>query len=182
MLDNGELLENSESLLISLVGGPDLTMAEVNFVMKEIKQRCENARLTFGATIEEAFAGRLEITLLASGKPQSAEKIFAPGKSRGTAPSGMTPETDTPFLESPETTRPASRIVAPVPEMTEDKKEQLLTKQTGIRARKSGSRMRQKELQLDIISKGRFEKSEPTIHRGEDLDLPTYVRRGICLN
>jgi cell division protein FtsZ len=66
--------------------------------------------------------------------------------------------------------------------MSDEKKELLLNKQGGARSRKAASRMRQKELPLEIISKGRFEKSEPTIHRGEDLDLPTYIRRGIALN
>jgi cell division protein FtsZ len=42
--------------------------------------------------------------------------------------------------------------------------------------------MRQGQLPLDIVSKGRFEKSEPTIHHGQDLDIPTYIRRGIALN
>ena len=42
--------------------------------------------------------------------------------------------------------------------------------------------MRQNELPLEIVSKGRFAKSEPTIHRGEDLDMPTYMRRGILMN
>lgn len=28
----------------------------------------------------------------------------------------------------------------------------------------------------------RFEKSEPTIYHGEDLDVPTFIRRGIKLN
>jgi cell division protein FtsZ len=42
--------------------------------------------------------------------------------------------------------------------------------------------MRQAQLPLEIISKGRFDKSEPTIHMGEDLDVPTYIRRGISLN
>jgi hypothetical protein len=37
-------------------------------------------------------------------------------------------------------------------------------------------------LPLESASKGRFEKGEPNIHGGEDLDLPTYVRRGIALN
>jgi len=35
---------------------------------------------------------------------------------------------------------------------------------------------------LEIVSKGRFDKSEPTIHKGEDLDVPTYIRRGVALN
>jgi cell division protein FtsZ len=42
--------------------------------------------------------------------------------------------------------------------------------------------MRQTQLQLEIVSKGRFEKSEPTLHQGQDLDVPTYIRRGIALN
>jgi cell division protein FtsZ len=49
-------------------------------------------------------------------------------------------------------------------------------------ARKKQTKMRQGQLPLEIISKGRFDKSEPTIHRGEDLDVPTYIRRGISLN
>jgi cell division protein FtsZ len=42
--------------------------------------------------------------------------------------------------------------------------------------------MRQAQLPLEIISRGRFEKSQPTIHRGEDLDVPTYIRRNVALN
>jgi hypothetical protein len=40
----------------------------------------------------------------------------------------------------------------------------------------------QKELPLEIVYKGRFDKSEPTIRHGEDLDLPTYIRKGVALN
>jgi hypothetical protein len=38
------------------------------------------------------------------------------------------------------------------------------------------------QLPLEIISKGRFDKSEPTIHKGADLDVPTSIRRGVSLN
>jgi cell division protein FtsZ len=41
---------------------------------------------------------------------------------------------------------------------------------------------RQTQLPLETVSKGRFDQSEPTIHKGEDLDVPTYIRRGISLN
>jgi cell division protein FtsZ len=51
----------------------------------------------------------------------------------------------------------------------------------GVRSRKKLSRL-QKELPLEIVFKGRFEKSEPTIRHGEDLDVPTYIRRGVPLN
>lgn len=38
-------------------------------------------------------------------------------------------------------------------------------------------KIRQENLQLDPIAKGRFEKSEPTMFEGEDLDIPTFIRR-----
>jgi cell division protein FtsZ len=44
------------------------------------------------------------------------------------------------------------------------------------------TRPRQGLLPLDIVSKGRFERSEPTVYQGEDLDVPTYIRRGVPLN
>jgi cell division protein FtsZ len=53
---------------------------------------------------------------------------------------------------------------------------------TASRQRKSLVKSRQTQLPLEIVSKGRFDKSEPTIHKGEDLDVPTYIRRGVALN
>ena len=52
---------------------------------------------------------------------------------------------------------------------------------TGAGGGKSG-RLRQEQLPLEVISKGRFEKGEPTVLDGQDLDVPTYVRRGAALN
>jgi cell division protein FtsZ len=65
-----------------------------------------------------------------------------------------------------------------------DQVQQLLARQSrgGSRQRKNTSKLRQTQLPLEIVSKGRFDKSEPTIHKGEDLDVPTYIRRGVALN
>ena len=52
----------------------------------------------------------------------------------------------------------------------------------GTRLVKGGAKLKQSQLPLEIVTKGRFDKSEPTIHKGEDLDVPTYIRRGIALN
>src|ERR1017187_9633409 len=48
--------------------------------------------------------------------------------------------------------------------------------------RKGNAKPMQIPLPLTIISKGRFDKSEPTKHNGEDLDVPTFLRRGVPLN
>jgi len=42
--------------------------------------------------------------------------------------------------------------------------------------------MQQGQLPLDMITKGRFEQGEPTLLHGQDLDVPTFVRRGVALN
>ena len=40
-------------------------------------------------------------------------------------------------------------------------------------------RAKQQTLGLEVNTKGRFDKLEPTVYEGEDLDLPTFLRRGI---
>jgi cell division protein FtsZ len=86
-------------------------------------------------------------------------------------------------LLSPEATvRPHSRFVAPAPSLPQEKMEQILARQSPGRPRKAGPKLRQAQLPLEIVSRGRFDKSEPTIHKGEDLDVPTYIRRGVVLN
>ena len=39
----------------------------------------------------------------------------------------------------------------------------------------------QGELPLETVGKGRFSNLDSTIHDGQDLDVPTYIRRGIKL-
>jgi cell division protein FtsZ len=38
---------------------------------------------------------------------------------------------------------------------------------------------KQEVMQFEPVSRGRFEKSEPTIVEGQDLDVPTYLRKNI---
>ena len=51
-----------------------------------------------------------------------------------------------------------------------------------VRGLRKNPKAVQTQLPLSIVSKGRFDKSEPTKHNGEDLDVPTFLRRGIPLN
>jgi cell division protein FtsZ len=46
-------------------------------------------------------------------------------------------------------------------------------------AEKSAPPAKQEVLQFEPVTRGRFEKSEPTIIEGEDLDVPTYLRKNI---
>lgn len=177
MLDGGEILGDSDAVLVSLMGGPDLTMAEVNRVMEEISRKCERAQVIMGAAIDPAFAEHLAVTLIAARGPADAP-------ARETTPRGATEGLAAQLVDRCSTGRPGSRFVPPPPALPPEKVRQMFAEQGAgtPRARKTRPKMRQAQLPLEIISKGRFDKSEPTIHKGEDLDVPTYLRRGVSLN
>jgi cell division protein FtsZ len=178
MLDGGHVLADSEAVLLSLIGGPDLTMAEVNRVMEQVNRQCEHAQVIMGAAIDEAFKERLAVTLIAARKSAEPEP---PGE---TGPAGTREELTAQLLPRSTTSRRGSRFLPPAPTLPADQLQQLLARQGrgGSRQHKSLPKLRQGQLPLEIVSKGRFDKSEPTIHKGEDLDVPTYLRRGVALN
>jgi cell division protein FtsZ len=175
LLDGGELMGRSQAVLVSLIGGPDLAMAEINRVMNDIKAKCPNAQLIMGAALDPGFHERLAVMLVAT--------YEAPGHSgpEGVV-RGQAEQFEGHLLDRSSTVRPGSRFVPPPPVLPPEEVRQLLARQgRGGRLRKISSKMRQGQLPLEIISKGRFDKSEPTIYKGEDLDVPTYIRRGVSL-
>ena len=192
-LEGGTLLREAESVLVSIVAGSDLTMAEVNRVMSQINQACEYAHIIMGAAVEAELGDRLSVTVIAARQPEAgaADAVTAGAVLRegnGVTSKRTASETveasafDSQFIEKNPPTRPPSRFVPPPPELGPEKKQQLLAQQKRRPYRKPGSKMRQGTLPLEIVSRGRFEKSEPTIYHGEDLDVPTYIRRGVPLN
>ena len=186
MLNGGQTLAESETVIVSLVGGHDMTMADVNRVMEQINRQCEQAEVIMGAAIDEKFKDRLAVTLIATQKnPEDKIETEPETESAQIAANVRTRISSAELsdhLLGETTVRPRSRIVAPPPETTPEKIEQLVSADTKAGRRKTGPKLKQTQLPLEIISKGRFEKSQPTIYKGEDLDLPTYLRRGVPLN
>jgi cell division protein FtsZ len=199
LIDGGQVLADATGVLITIAGGPNLTMTEVNRISEQIQRQAENAQIFLGAAIEEELEDRITVTVVAScrsnrraeAQPERGRKSEPADLGRANRPGEpaghrfqQRVDPDSQLIESNEAPRPASRFVPPPPELTPDRTEQLLVRQNGngSRQRKVAARLRQGQLPLEIISRGRFEKSEPTIHRGEDLDVPTYIRRNIALN
>ena len=54
MLDNGQAFASCEAAVVSLAGGSDLTMAEVNRVMDQVRTRCDSVQVLMGAGIDQA--------------------------------------------------------------------------------------------------------------------------------
>ena len=148
LLDEGRALAESEAVLVSLTAGKDLTMAEINRVLEQVKRQCNHSQIIMGAALDGALTGKLCVTIIVAKKNSTA----------ATAPSRVEPRSATP------TAAPRDVIIA------------------RPRSRRPGSKAVQTQLPLSIVSKGRFDKSEPTLHRGEDLDVPTYIRRNYTLN
>ena len=150
LLDEGRALADSDAVLVSLMAGKDLTMAEINRVMEQVKRQCSQAQIIMGAAVDAALVGRLCVTIIAAKQNPAAANL----------PLRVEPRTGTANAAG--------------------KNEVVIARPP--RARRPGSKAVQTQLSLTIVSKGRFDKSEPTLHHGEDLDVPTFLRRGVPLN
>lgn len=187
-LDSGQALRQAEAVVVGVFGGADLSMAEVNSVVEQIARHCPNIPLITGAAIDESLGSRLVVVLFAGrnlGRPAGAMATQTAGSTSAStlAVTSQTADLELHLIQSSTIQRPHSRAIPPPPELTQEKMQELLSKQNlkGPGA-KIPVKLRQGQLKLEIISKGRFDKSEPTIYKGEDLDLPTYLRRGVRLN
>jgi cell division protein FtsZ len=188
LLEGGQALTGVGAVLVGISAGSKLTMAEVGRVMEAVNSRCGDARVCVGAAEDVTLGERLHVILVAARRGEELFEEPEPSKAKRGKAHGASPQSDmaldTEFLEKRATPRPRSRYVAPKPDLSEDEMANLAERQSGGagRGRKSGSKMRQGQLPLEIVSKGRFDKSEPTIRDGQDLDVPTFVRRNMVFN
>jgi cell division protein FtsZ len=67
----------------------------------------------------------------------------------------------------------------PEPPMSTPQEKSVPWKEEKGHVEKSTTPAKQEVLQFEPVTRGRFEKSEPTIIEGEDLDVPTYLRKNI---
>lgn len=198
LLGQNQALTRADALMISLVGGPDLTRAQVSWVVDQFRRQAESADIVVGASVEDAMSGKLALTVVtARRRPLDGESAAetqqpepevraaaASSAAVSSAPASAGPAIDTHFFTELETPRPPARVVPPAPELTREQQEQILTRQGGgsAKARRAVAKLRQGVLPLEAVSKGRFDKSEATIRDGQDLDIPTFLRRNLALN
>ena len=137
-----------------------------------------------GVSFDSALEESMELTLIASKSGTESN----PDSDSIRYSEDVDPEMEAHFFRETETDietkTSAGRFIAPPPEMSPEKKQEFLSRQGGeaMKYLKHTVKLRQTTLPLEIVSKGRFEKSRPTIHNGEDLDIPTYIRKGVVLN
>ena len=156
MLDGGHILTDAAAVVVSIVGGTDMVIGEIDRVMDQITRQAEHAQILMGAGVDPEFQERLMVTVIVARKDPVPAKFQPRAAGAGSLPADVF---------SPPASRPGAGPGA-----------------GPARGRKGLGKMRQGQLNLDLVSKGRFDRSEPNIHKGEDLDIPTYIRRGVPLN
>ena len=199
LLEHGQILAEATSVLVSFAAAGDLGMNEIGRVMEDLNRHCVHAQPAFGAVLDPTLGERLLVTVFAARHSSAKHLPHAPAHPIPTptpapAPAPVpapAPETEIilePVQESllPTLTPSASRIpatldepaatTAPAPPPSRTR-----ASTTGV-VRPKPARPQQQQLPLEAMTKGRFEKCEPTMYKGEDLDIPTVHRRRTVLN
>ncbi len=83
-----------------------------------------------------------------------------------------------PIEPPPVEAEPKIKKPAPAPRLIVPKKKPLPVRESKPPAEKY-VQTKQEVLQFEPVTRGRFEKSEPTIVEGQDLDVPTFLRKNI---
>jgi len=189
LLGDPETLRKADTVLVNIAGNARLGLPEVDQVITRVRQCCDKANVILGATCDDGLEENLEVTLIATTRQSETEQAPQPGERQdqrfgATKPCEGLLGVEINSLNEAAAGRPRPGLVAPAPELDAEQTGKLLKRQAhdDSRIRKNLPQLLQGQLPLQIVSKGRFEKSEPTVHRGEDLDKPTYMRRSILLN
>lgn len=162
LLDRGRLLHDAGRLLVHISGPSSLSMEEVADIMKEIsKNLSPSAMLNLGVSVSQDHSSPLSVAIIGrcGGEKRATPSIKATTDLSYLTQSTPTPQpaskpqqTEAPFFEMPIATaiHPTEKPAAP--------------------------KVQQPLLPLDPVTRGRFDKIEPTIVEGEDLDVPTFLR------
>lgn len=191
-LDRGRALTEADGILLSLAAGPELTINEIDRVSKELGKHCrDHTHWVVGTSIDESLAGKLQLTIIATRQNAPNGTIDSKETSRHDSNQGLAAEPQNHRAESitglggelsrdSNEPRPSTGHTAPPPELSPQLRQAVLGRQTRGRRRKRSDE--QPELGLFVVSRSRFADTQETVHNKQNLDEPTYLRRGMALN
>ncbi len=172
LLHTPEFARRADRLLVNIVGGPDLSLTRVNELMTAVTEEFgKEAHVIMGAAIDENMAGKVEICVL--GATDAGARNFA---RRPSAPSRKTPG------------KPADSATSHAPESNPTLKATISPEQTmrpvAAKAAKEthANKPTQEEFGFDggpAELRGSFDRSDRNLFEGQDLDVPTYMRKGV---
>jgi cell division protein FtsZ len=208
LMDRGRMLADATHVLVQVAGGPGMTLAEVEILMLELGRHVnEQTQILFGAAVDGRLGDRLSVTIISS--LAAEEDVISQPRDSGLSSSAsaatplreqdqhpepqihiepepvameaVTTEESISFEEpvaTEVTVAPGFVPAEPEPLTITPQKKAVSQREQNLPAEKS-VQAKQEILQFEPVTRGRFEKSEPTIIEGEDLDVPTYLRKNI---
>jgi len=148
-----EFARRADRLLVNIIGGTDLALSQVNEMMQEVAEQFgRDAHIVMGAVIDEDWQGRVEICVLGTsdiGGRLPTRRTATP-RARGATIASETPPAEAPAPPEPVRVHPQR------------------AGQDEFTFTPAGAQNR-----------GHFETTERNLFEGQDLDVPTYLRRGI---
>ena len=182
LMHRGKLLEDASNLLVYVSGAGNLTLAEVEVLMTELNRHiADDTRILLGTGIDLRLGSKMSVTLISSLGNEKASTVAKPTQiplvvlaQNDLLDEIEEAEQEPTHPEPGEETLPVAAKVAPPNPRPRPRLEPVVA---SVPAEKS-VQVKQEVLQFEPISRGRFEKSEPTIVEGHDLDIPTVLRKG----
>jgi cell division protein FtsZ len=180
LLHTPEFSRKADRLLVNILGGTDLTLPKVNELMTAVTEQFgRDSHIIMGAVIDENMAGRIEICVLGTSDMGGR---------------GMTPRRPAPSARTK--THPASNAraenpVAAAPTAPTPPPDDLLTvaeapagpADTAQARNALAAKIAQEEFGFgEVERRGHFEKTDRNLFDGQDLDVPTYLRKGIKIS
>ena len=202
LMDRGRLLEDAQNVLVNVIGGPGMTLNEVQILMDELNRHIgDETRLLFGTAVEPRMGNRMAVMLLsalngnvprsAAAAPPAAQPepaAAAPDRTAPPAPAIGADEEEE--IEEPLEMLPVLASIPPAPPAPQPERiaaklspathpAQTTVSATAESTKKREREVKQEQLSFEPVTRGRFEKSEPTIVDGQDLDVPAFMRRNV---
>lgn len=179
LLATPEFSRKADRLLVNIVGGADLTLPKVNELMTAVAEQFgKESHIVMGAVIDEQMQGKVEVCVLGTSDMGGRGAVRRPVvPARAKLPVSRPPETGAPVVATTVgTSSPASApmTAAHVPANAP------VTSATTHAAAVHAAKAEQNEFSFgEIESRGYFDKTDRNLFEGQDLDVPTYLRKGI---
>jgi len=172
LLHTPEFARKADRLLVNITGGPDLGLARVNELMNAVTEEFgREAHVIMGAAIDENMAGQVEICVL--GATDAGSRAFP---RRPAGPVRRAPESPaaSATAHAPETNRTLTARISPQPAAA--------PRPAGTAAEKHAAKSQREEFGFEGAAsadrRGSYDKSDRNLFEGQDLDVPTYLRKG----
>jgi cell division protein FtsZ len=176
LLHTPEFSRKADRLLVNIIGGTDLTLPKVNELMTAISDQFgRDSHIIMGAVIDEGRQNRLEVCVLGTSDMggRTAVPRRAPARARTPAVPAANPAPEL----IPAETAPMPDSPVPIREAKAGREAKAAERDAkAVHAAKAS----QDEFGFgEVESRGHFEKTDRNLFDGQDLDVPTYLRKGI---